>query len=172
MSTIASPTQESRASRMMRELFESGRPLTYVHTVEESRVAHVLREVARHLYDTTHVEVWTWSLTEGLHRDGHDAEPGTFDPAAALSFIDDYSDAAIFHLKDFHEPLRESAEIRRRTRDLYERCLDRKKFLVITSPVQTIPEELERTMLFVQLRLPDAVELADFVQQESGTPEC
>ena len=51
---------------------------------------------------------------------------------------------AIFHLKDFHEPMRDAPEIRRRLRDLYESCFDRGKFVVISSPVKFIPEELER----------------------------
>ena len=53
---------------------------------------------------------------------------------------------AIFHLKDFHEPLRESAEIRRRLRDVYESCRGQRKFVVITSPVRFIPEEIERSL--------------------------
>ena len=40
---------ESRAARMLREIFESGRPLLYVRSSEEQRVAGVLREVALRL---------------------------------------------------------------------------------------------------------------------------
>jgi hypothetical protein len=111
-------------------------------------VASVLREVAGHLFASGPVPVWTWSLTEGMQRDGEAAVAGTAGARAALDFIDAHKDAAIFHLKDFHEPLRESAEIRRRLRDLYESCRDRRKFVVITSPVRFIPEELERSICF------------------------
>ena len=92
---------------------------------------------------------------------------GTEDPRRALDFIAAHPAPAIFHLKDFHEPLRESADVRRRLRDVYEAVLDRGKFVVITSPVRFIPEELERSMLFLELRPPDLVELEAFVRDES-----
>ena len=80
--------------------------------------------------------------------------------------------AAIFHLKDFHEPLRESPEIRRRLRDVYQSCFDRRKFVVITSPVRYVPEELERSVMFLELRPPDLVELVDFLREEApGTSD-
>jgi SpoVK/Ycf46/Vps4 family AAA+-type ATPase len=75
---------------------------------------------------------------------------------------------AIFHLKDFHEPLRESAEIRRRLRDVHESCLDRQKFVVITSPVRFVPEEVERSILFLDLRPPDQFELITFLREEAA----
>src|SRR5205085_9794708 len=97
-------TAESRAAKMIRELFDSGRPLTYIRSSEEQRVASVLREVGQGL-SATPAPVWTWSLTEGMHRDGHAPEAGTQSPRAALDFIASHQGIAIFHLKDFHEPL-------------------------------------------------------------------
>ena len=162
--SIAAPV-ESRAAKMVREIFESGRPLTYIRSSEEQRVARVLREVAGA------TPVWTWSMTEGMRRDGRAAEDGTGDARGALDFILAHEGGAIFQLKDFHEPLRESAEIRRRLRDVYERCLDQGKFVVISSAVRFIPEEVERSILFVELRPPDLVELTDFLREETGEPE-
>src|SRR5271156_1109069 len=149
------PDTESRAAKTIREIFESGRPLTYVHSPEEQRVARVLSEIAARLS----APVWTWSLTEGMHRAGA-AEPGTENPRAALDFIVAHPGAAIFHLKDFHEPLRDSAGIRRRLRDVYEKCLDQRKFVVISSPVRFIPEEIDRSVIFLERRPPDVTELA------------
>jgi SpoVK/Ycf46/Vps4 family AAA+-type ATPase len=152
---------------MLRKVFESGRPLTYVHSAEEQRVATVLREAGQRLASTA-VPVWTWSLTEGMRRDSQGAESGTSDPLAALDFIAAHKDAGIFHLKDFHEPLRSSPEIRRRLRDLYDLCYGQQKFVVITSPVRAIPEELERSILFLDLRPPDIVELVEFLRTDHG----
>jgi SpoVK/Ycf46/Vps4 family AAA+-type ATPase len=161
--------QESRAAKMLREVFASGRPLTYIRSSEEQRVARVLREVSLRL-GSTPTPVWIWSLTEGMHREGEAAQPNTESPRAALDFIGAQKDGAIFHLKDFHEPLRESPETRRRLRDLYESCLDRRKFIVISSPVRSIPEEVERSLLYLELRPPDVVELAEFLRDElAGT---
>ncbi len=158
---------ESRAAKMLREIFVSGRPITYLRCGEEQRAAKVLGEVSRYLSGSIPTPLWTWSLTEGMHCDGKAAEEGTRDPRAALDFIVAHKDAGIFHLKDFHESLRESAEIRRRLRDVYESCLDRRKFAVITSPVRFIPEEVERSVLFVELRPPDLVELMELIREET-----
>ena len=169
----ATPTEtraETRAAKTLRDVFQSGRPLTYVHTTEEQRVANALREVARTWPEP--LPVWTWSLTEGMHRiaDGtsqHDesAQPGTESPRAALDFIAAHQGPGIFHLQDFHEPLRDSSETRRRLRDVYQLCLDRDKFTVISSPVRFLPEEVERNIMFIELRQPDRVELAEFLRR-------
>jgi SpoVK/Ycf46/Vps4 family AAA+-type ATPase len=159
---------ESRAARMLREVFESGRPLTYVLTTEEQRVAKALREVSERLPGGSPIPVWTWSLTEGMSRDHQEAAAGTHAPRGALDFIAAQQGAGIFHLKDFHEPLRDSAEIRRALRDLYESSRGQRKFVVISSPVRSIPEEVERNLMFLELRPPDAIELADFLKEESG----
>ena len=135
---------ESRAAKMLREVFQSGRPLTYVRTAEEQRIGKVLREVGRTLHASAPVPVWTWSLTQGLLGEDGTAQTGTMEAREALDFIAAHQHAAIFHLKDFHEPLRESPEVRRRLRDLYESCLDQQKFVVISSPVRFVPEEVER----------------------------
>ena len=163
---------ESRAAKTIREIFDSGRPLTYIHSAEEERVGKVLREAGGDL------PIWTWSLTEGLLRDGASSEqvsePGTNSPRAVLDFIVAHESAGIFHLKDFHDPLRESAEIRRRLRDVYQNAaisgkFGKGKFVVIGSPVRFIPEELERSMIVVELRPPDTVELVEFLREEDGT---
>jgi SpoVK/Ycf46/Vps4 family AAA+-type ATPase len=157
---------ESRAATTIREIFESGRPLTYIRSAEEQRIGRLLHEVALGLGGSTPVPVWEWRLTEGMRKEGGPADAGTLTPRAVLDFIAAYPGEAIFHLKDFHEPLRESAEIRRRLRDVYDVCLDRRKFVVITSPVRFIPEEVERNLLYLELRPPDLVELTDFLRDE------
>lgn len=171
----ASPPEarvESRAAKALREVFQSGRPLTYLRTTEERRVANILREVSQ-TFGPRPLPVWTWSLTEGMHRDGEEPQPGTESPRAALDFIVAHEGPAIFHLRDFHEPLRDSSETRRRLRDVYQLCLDQDKFTVISSPVRFIPEEVERSVIYIELRQPDRVELAEFLRHAvpNATPE-
>ena len=157
---------ESRAAKLIREVFESGRPLTYIRSSEEQRVGSVLREVAGNLQRKT--AVYTWSSTKGMGTEGRAHETGTEVPRAALEFILAHPGPAIFHLKDFHEPLRESADIRRRLRDVYYACIDRQKFVVIGSPVRYIPEELERAMIYLELRTPDLTEMTAFLRAETN----
>ncbi len=158
------PDSPSRAAKLLREIFESGRPLAFIRSSEEQRVGRVLREVGQRMISPT--PVWTWSLTEGLHRDGAAPEEGTYAPRGALDFIVAHEGPGIFHLKDFHEPLRESSEIRRRLRDVYEACRDQGRFVVITSPVDYIPEELGRSIISVELRPPDLVEMTELLREE------
>ena len=165
------PTQklpvESRAARTLREIFESGRPLTYVRSAEEQRVERVLHEVA------AGTPVWTWSITEGLRQDGQPAEPGSESARGALDFIAAQPGAGIFHLKDFHELMRDSAEVRRRLRDIYYTCIDQRKFAVISSAIRFIPEEISRNIVYLELRPPDATELIEFLREEtSGLSEA
>jgi len=156
---------ESRAARAIREVFASGRPLAYIRSSEEQRLARLLGGMG--------LPVWTWSLSEGMRRGGAPAEPGTEQPRTALDFLIAHAGEAIFHLKDFHEPLRDSAEVRRRLRDAYECCLHRRKFVVISSPVRFIPEEVERSVAFLELRPPDRVELLEFLRETAnGTEEA
>lgn len=105
-------------------------------------------------------------MTEGLRRGDERPEPGTERARGALDFIAAHNEPGIFHLRDFHEPLRESPEIRRRLRDVYQQCFDRSKFVVISSPVRFIPEEVERDLVFVDLRPPDTIEIASFLRDE------
>ncbi len=85
---------ESRAARTIREVFDSGRPLVYIRSSEEQRLASLLRGMG--------LPVWTWSVTEGMRGEGGIAQPGTQAPAA-LGLDHRPRGQAIFHLKDFHE---------------------------------------------------------------------
>jgi len=152
---------ESRAAKMVREVVESGRPLAYIQTSEEQRVAAVLHEIGTG-------PVWTWSATEGLRDEAGIVQAGAYTAREALDFIAAYEGAAIFHLKDFHEPLKHSAEVRRRIRDVYYQSIGTRKFTVISSPVRFIPEELERSLVFLQLRTPDLLEITEYLRKETG----
>jgi SpoVK/Ycf46/Vps4 family AAA+-type ATPase len=164
----ATPTQ-SRALRTLADIVESERPLAYVRTAEEQRLTTLLREIAATCFPTP-APLWAWSLTDGMRRD--DATDGKLlGPRAALDFIGAQEGPALFLLKDFHEPMREAPDIRRRLRDLYELCSDRKTFLLICSPVKFIPEEIERDIVYVELAVPDLPELVDFLRREAAALE-
>ena len=168
MHTASPQPMESSSSRQLRALFASGRPLLYILSAEEIRIGRLLREAALH-YFRKPLPLWSWSLTDGMQC-GENVPPGTdtADPRAALDFIAACKGPAIFHLKDFHEPLRESAGVRRRLRDVYELCIDHGKFVVISSPVRSIPDELYRDVVCVELIVPDAVEIRAFLDERAA----
>ncbi|GIW43781.1 MAG: ATPase [Candidatus Binatia bacterium] len=159
--------EQSRAVRSLRDAFESGRPLVYIHSAEEHRIERLLQVVAEQCFEPR-IPIFAWTLTTGLRdAEGREAAPGSENPRQVLDFIAAYPEGGIFHLKDFHEPLREDATVRRRLRDLYELCFDKAKFIVITSAVQFIPDELSRAVLLLELGLPDAEELQALLRSET-----
>jgi len=161
-------TGESRAFRALKELIQGARPLIYICSPEEVRIHQLLIDAGQQLF-SKEIPVWTWSSTSGLHKpDGRPAADTILGARAVLDFIEAHSRPAIFQLKDFHEFIAESPDIRRRLRDLYERCLDTGKFLVITSPLRVIPEELSRQLAFMELHAPDLEELLAFLHRETA----
>jgi len=164
--TGTEPRKQSLALGALREIIESGRPLTYIRSAEEHRLHALLNEAAKTFFPTP-VPLWTWSLTEGLSSDsGESAGAATCDPRHALDFVAMHEHPGIFQFKDLHEAMRDSAEIRRRVRDLYDLCFETGKFVVITSPVRYIPDEISRDLVYLELTVPDIVELEAFVGDE------
>src|SRR5512139_2655500 len=156
---------ESRALRGLRDLVESGRPLAYIHSAEERRVTRLLREAATRFF-TPPAPLWIWSITEGMRRDGAAGTP--MDAREAVEHVVAHEGPGIFLLKDFHDPMRESAEIRRRLRDVYELARESRKLVVILSPVKVIPDEIAQSVVYVELAVPDLPELEDFVRHEGA----
>lgn len=162
----ASHAEESRSLRALRDALRSARPLIYLQSAEEHRIGNLLREAAARTFPEV-LPVYRWSLTEGLRDEsGQEVAAGSTDPRRALEVIAQATSGGIYHLKDFHEPMRADAAVRRRLRDLYELCFDTRKFIVISSPVHFIPPELERNILLLELGLPDLVELTQFLRTE------
>jgi AAA+ superfamily predicted ATPase len=159
----------NRGLASIKELVDAGRPIVYILSPEERRVAHLLREAASVLFPSP-VPVFTWTVTEGIRQaDGSAAVPGSESPRAALDFIASLQTPALFHLEDFHEAMRASAEVRRRLRDLYAACFDTGKFVFISAPVPYIPEELNRDLVLVDLPLPDFDEMTAFLHREAAS---
>ncbi|GIW40372.1 MAG: ATPase [Candidatus Binatia bacterium] len=165
----ATAPEGSRAYRELRDTLRSARPLVYVHTSEEARVHALLARAAREAFSSP-LALWSWTVTEGLVREGERGGE-KLGPLEVLDRIATHPEPAIFELRDFHEFLRDSVEIRRRLRDLYQRCIDARKFVVITAPVEVIPEELRRSMALVEPGTPDLAELLDFLREELSALE-
>ena len=168
MQTTSSHALESNSSKLLRTLFDSGRPVLYIVSAEEQRIGRLLRDAARRFFRNP-VPLWSWTLTEGM-RCGEDVAPdkGTTDARIALDFIAAFKGPAIFHLKDFHESLREAASVRRRLRDVYELCVGHGKFVVISAALRDIPDELNRDIVCIELNVPDAAEIRSFLDERAA----
>ena len=155
----------SRALSRFKDLIDAGRPLIYIHSAEESRVQQLVQEAAERLFKHK-VPVYVWTVTDGLRGPDGAAVPATTEPRAALDNILSHQGAALFVLRDFHDALH-SEDVRRRLRDIYTSCLDSGKFLIITSPVAYVPDELNRDLALIELPLPDLEEMRSIVELEA-----
>lgn len=157
---------ESRALEEVRGLVRSGRPLLYIRSAEERRVDELVRVVAATAFAAP-AAVWTWSLTDGLRSaDGTALDAPVTGAREVLDWIRGHGQPAVVQLRDFHDFLRDNADVRRRLRDLYDSCLDTGKVVVISSPITCIPDELSRNIALVELSTPDFRELVDFLGRE------
>ncbi len=157
---------ETRGLAALREIVESGRTLSYIRSVEERRVERLLHDAAARLLPGQ-ASVWTWTLTEGLRDpEGAPAAVEGSAPRAVLDFIAAHRGPAVFHLRDFHEPMRDP-EVCRRLRDLYASCFDSGKFVVISSPLRYLPDELAREVFYLELGLPELPEVIDCLREEA-----
>ena len=164
---MAEKDTSNRALGEIKELIDAGRPLIYLKSPEEERVQLLLGEAARQLFSTP-VPVFTWTVTEGLRGpDGALVGAETVSPRAALDWITAYEKPALFNLRDFHDPIQHSAEVRRRLRDLCALAFDRGKFTFISSAVVRIPDELQRDIVLIDLPLPTFEELRAFIEGEA-----
>lgn len=141
--------------------------MIYIQCAEEDRAIGLISRIARERSDGP-AELFLWSVTEGLQQSGKRLKSQPDGPRGALDFIVAHDKPGIFLLKDFHEFIRDSVEIRRRLRDLYYQCLDTGKFAVICSPVKCIPEEINREVAYTELPRPDLEELADLLAAEAN----
>ena len=97
-----------RALLEIRDLVDAGRPIIYIQTPEEERVALLLREAATALFNSP-PPLYSWTETEGLRTaDGSTVVAAAAGARAAIDFAVEHEGPALFHFLDLHGPMRES----------------------------------------------------------------
>ncbi len=129
-------------------------PIVYIVSWEEKRVEDALRAIA----NARGKKVYTWTITQGMGMNSQMRDDATRDPIAALDFIMDSRDQAVFILKDFHSYISENA-ITRRLRDLISALKTSYKTLILLSPVLKLPPEIEKEVTVVDYPLPNTEDL-------------
>lgn len=129
-------------------------PIVYIVSWEEKRVEDALRAIA----SARGKKIYSWTITQGMGISTRMRDDATRDPLAALDFIMDSRDQAIFVLKDFHSYVTDNA-ITRRLRDLTYALKTSYKTLVLLSPILKLPPELEKEITVVDYPLPNLEEL-------------
>src|SRR5947207_10701939 len=103
----------SKVDRELENLIRARYPLIYVVSWEEKRVEDALRNIARERGKKLSV----WTVTQGFSSGSNQRDNSTRDPLAALDYVINSADQALFLLKDFHAFIGDF-NVTRRLRDL------------------------------------------------------
>ncbi len=140
----------------LRTLIRSYHPLVVIETVEEERVLSLLQSVTAQ----ERMPLFEWSVTRGLTRtdESHTLSKMTATPLAVLQHLHGLTVEAVFWLKDFGPYLQDPAVCRqvREVADVYSRS---RSTCVLTGQPLTLPPELEKLTVRIELKLPEREEL-------------
>jgi SpoVK/Ycf46/Vps4 family AAA+-type ATPase len=139
-------TSRLSSEEQIRYLIKARYPLIYVVSPEEERVEKAITRVAN---DCRSKPVW-WSITKGFSEQGG---ADVREPVAALTYILEAKDTAIYVLRDLHEFMGKHI-VKRLLRDLARELRTSSKSCVILSPIQKIPPEIEKEFAVVDFDLP------------------
>src|SRR3954466_9127562 len=143
-------------------------PILYILTNEELRAQGVVEEIAR----KRQKKLFEWSCTTGIVPCGTSIQSqksrnaATKDPVAALDYVIEMVEPAIFIFKDFHPFLAKSNfTVIRKLKDIALHLKNSFKTIVLISPVMEIPPELEKEITMLNYPLPSREDLGDLLER-------
>ena len=145
---------QSEVDTELETLIRARYPIIYVVSWEEKRVEEALRAITK----ARNKKMYQWTVTQGMVLNPLNRDEATRDPLAALDFVMESRDQAVFLLKDFHPFLNDTSLVRR-LRDLTYALKTSYKTLVLLSPVLKLPPELEKEITVVDYALPSLEDL-------------
>jgi MoxR-like ATPase len=144
----------------LRTLIRSCHPLIIIETVEEERVSHLLQSVTAQ----ERMPLFEWSVTRGLTRaDEPTLSKMTATPLAMLQHLQTLTIEAVFWLKDLAPHLQEPPAARqlREVGAVFSRS---RATCVITGHPITLPPDIEKLTVRLDLQLPDREELQSMLR--------
>ena len=137
-------------------------PILYLITNEEMRVQNMLVEIAQRRQK----KVFEWTYSNGIVPAGTSIQSqkgrqaATKDPLAALDYVIDQVEPAIFLFKDFHPFLaRNNFAIIRKLKDIALHLKNSFKTIILISPVMEIPAELDKEVTVINFPQPTKEDL-------------
>ncbi|MEL7225296.1 MAG: AAA family ATPase, partial [Cyanobacteria bacterium J06576_12] len=147
-------------------LIKAQYPLIYLVTFEEERAERAIAELAQ---KQPQQRLYTWTMTHGIVEYGRERGSGqqnnTVSPQAAINWAMRQKESSIFVFKDLH-PFKDSPEVTRSLRDAIESFRGEQKTIILMSPVQEVPVELEKEVVVLDFSLPDMSELNQVLTAE------
>ena len=146
----------------LKVLIKAQYPLIYLVTSEEERTERAIAMIAQSKSQQRRVFVWT--VTHGIIEYGQSRHSNqhhnhnTVSPEAAIQWVIQQKEAGIYIFKDLH-PFTDSPAVTRWLRDAIASFKGTQKSIILMSPVQQIPIELEKEVVVIDYPLPDLTEL-------------
>ncbi|WP_417388669.1 AAA family ATPase [Gimesia sp.] len=137
--------------------------------------SHEHQEALAELIQRCQQEDWrlaSWDIDQGFQLAGETTEAGNTDPLAAIKAVNGLATpegTAILVLQNFHRFI-QSTEI---IQALAQQILSGKQnrtFVVVLSPVVSIPAELEKLFVVLEHELPDRCQLTEIAQEIATEP--
>jgi SpoVK/Ycf46/Vps4 family AAA+-type ATPase len=141
-------------------LIQAQYPLIYLVTSEEERAEAAIAHISNQL-NNEHRRVYVWTQTHGIVEYGQPrqiTQHNTIAPEAAIEWTVRQKEAGIYIFKDLH-PFIDSPGTKRWLRDAVASFKGTEKIIVLMSPIQDIPIELEKEIVVLDFALPDLAEL-------------
>lgn len=145
-------------------LVQAQYPLIYLVTSEEERAEQAISAIAQ---AKPQQRVFVWTVTHGIVEYGQPrsvTQHNTVSPEAAIEWVVRQRDPGIFIFKDLH-PFVDSPAVTRWLRDAIASFKGTNKAIVMMSPVQQVPIELEKEVVVLDFPLPDMGELNQVLTQ-------
>ena len=140
-------------------LIQAQYPLIYLITPEEERAEQAVAKIARD--NAEYKRVFVWTVTRGMVEYGQPrqgTQHNTVSPEAAIEWTIRQKEGGIFVFKDLH-PFIDGPVITRWLRDAIASFKGTDKVIILMSPLQTLPIELEKEVVVLDYPLPNLTEL-------------
>lgn len=149
-------------------LIKAQYPLIYLVTSEEDRAEESIATIVNESSSQEHRRVYLWTVTRGIveysKQGSQSVQHNTVSPEAAIEWVIRQKEAGIYIFKDLH-PYLESPPVTRWLRDAIATFKGTDKIIILMSPYQQTPLELEKDLVVLDFPLPQAHELDEVLER-------
>ncbi|MGB0560736.1 MAG: AAA family ATPase [Spirulinaceae cyanobacterium] len=147
-------------------LIQAQYPLIYLVTPEEDRAQQVIAHLAQNHEPAK--QLFTWTVTQGMVEYGKPRtshQHNTISPEAAVRWTTQRQESAIYIFKDLHDFIAD-ASVKRSLRDAIAAFKGSERTIVLMSPVQDVPLELEKDTIVLDFEPPSVTEIAQVLDRQ------
>jgi len=147
-------------------LIQAQYPLIYLITSEEERAEQEIVKIAQ--ARAQHRSVFIWTVTHGIVEYGQPRQAtqhNTVSPEAAIEWVVRQKEGGLYIFKDLHAFI-DAPVTTRWLRDAIASFKGTEKIIIMMSPVQQVPIELEKDVVVLDFAMPNLAELNLVLSQQ------